>query len=325
MNVGNIQLIMKIIHSPINKFMIQIQQNGCDHGTNSYCAYKFCQQLFCSYCTIDHQDHDFYTKQQLNELLINEMNQLKQLYDDINILKANIQQQITDIQEQVNKQIGILQEYLNKNENHISKLLKQFYYGNEKMNFMYQTNHIKTNLEQISNKLSKLSIVKNHQFSQELKHLDIFVKTSQNIIKNAKQSNSIALVIPKLSFDDETIITFKVKKLVHTIAIGICDLQTLESKNFMIDNWKKSGHGCYLISSSGYLYSTSNQNQNQVKTYFTYKDGQLIQIIFQPNQKLLFFRNLTNKREFLVFVNELRDYYACVYLSKENEEIEIVQ
>lgn len=115
-----------------------------------------------------------------------------------------------------------------------------------------------------------------------------------------------------------------------SVAVGLCNKDTLKKNHFLFTGWDRLGHGCYMISASGCKdfwiigdsYNSENAQTNFKKTEATFKTGSTVRMQFDPSQKQVHFTILGTNQHFSMAVEETY-LYPCVYLSTGSEEVEI--
>lgn len=76
----------------------------------------------------------------------------------------------------------------------------------------------------------------------------------------------------------------QIKKLTGFIYLGISLKEKLKKNGFTDENinWDELGHGNYLISSNGYCNSHSSEEFNNVCKSFSFHEGDVIEMEYDP-------------------------------------------
>lgn len=114
--------------------------------------------------------------------------------------------------------------------------------------------------------------------------------------------------------------------------MGVCNLDRARALNYAIESWGSGNHGGYYINSGGYLYSCYRKEDNDVlkvwfvlNQSFTFRDGDIIQIVVSEADKKITFRNGMNECK-LDYDENIRPekLYFCVILHKNSSVAEII-
>lgn len=78
-----------------------------------------------------------------------------------------------------------------------------------------------------------------------------------------------------MSDDDEGLSEWSIKidSLEYWMCVGICDVQRAGGNKFEEAVWRETGHGHYCVSTSGEIFSHSDQNVNDKLNPFVFKAG----------------------------------------------------
>ena len=113
------------------------------------------------------------------------------------------------------------------------------------------------------------------------------------------------------------------KDLVSTwVAVGMCHRDIVVSNNYRF-NYGSPGHGAYLISSNGGVWSnTRSEHNNKVSTSNFYTDD-IIHVKVDMSSKTIFFsKNSSNCWETTFKTIEGDKLYPCVLFYFEGDEVE---
>lgn len=124
--------------------------------------------------------------------------------------------------------------------------------------------------------------------------------------------------------------TFRVRRLVSWVAVGIC----LESKTQEFDltmyNWGSDCHGHYAISSAGCVYAHANQDANCEERGFRFRTGDVVRVTYEAGE-LRFDKVDRDGADILATVKMAvlpppkgAAYRACVYLWRVGEAVELL-
>lgn len=89
----------------------------------------------------------------------------------------------------------------------------------------------------------------------------------------------MALMSPQLSNNQTQVFRFRISKLTNNwIAVGMAHRNILKSKNYRFD-FKKLGHGAYMISANGGTWSSTMADLNNKVKAFKFQEGDVITCI----------------------------------------------
>ena len=119
-----------------------------------------------------------------------------------------------------------------------------------------------------------------YAFSASMKHPDIKILDG-NVVKAINSSGyKFIIMTPHLeSSPGIKKFSFKIKdSLSNWVAVGMCHPKLVASQNYGF-KFSSIGHGAYLVSANGGLWShTKEENNNKVKA-FKFVKGDIIQVI----------------------------------------------
>ncbi|CAD8075104.1 unnamed protein product [Paramecium sonneborni] len=161
-------------------------------------------------------------------------------------------------------------------------------------------------------------------FSQEYKNDSIVLMNNFTMQQNKLIMNSLAVIEPELDQFQKSSIYLKINHLCQSIAVGFCELEIIKQQKYQINNWNSLGHGCYLISSGGYIYNQKDWKFNFKKNGFCFNKNQIIKICYDPLNSLIIFEKFNDSKSQIQMKIDAQNLYACVYVSKPKDEIEIL-
>ncbi len=127
-------------------------------------------------------------------------------------------------------------------------------------------------------------------------------------------------------FKKGSLIRFKILKVGWVVAVGLGIRNVIKGNQYQLRNRKEIGHGCFLLFRSGWSYSHSKKEQNDVQTDFVYDEGDVIRVMTNVDE--LLFVNETRKKEFRQKIkmreDEWKEASFCVRLYGDGESVEIL-
>lgn len=119
----------------------------------------------------------------------------------------------------------------------------------------------------------------------------------------------------------------KIIALNSWIGLGVALKNKLQEKAFKFD-CNNLGHGSYLVSSNGYVWSHSKKEDNVAFKNFHFEKNDTIYIEFDPKGLCINFYKVvnsnTNKFTLAVEIPSKEEVYACANLCNKNDSVEIV-
>lgn len=82
----------------------------------------------------------------------------------------------------------------------------------------------------------------------------------------------------------------KILSRINYIFVGVCLPSRVVDQNFTEWDWAEIGHGQYLISSSGKVYSSSDKSANYSKQSFSFDTGDVIKVEFDLRKGTITFK-----------------------------------
>ena len=121
-------------------------------------------------------------------------------------------------------------------------------------------------------------------------------------------------------------VEFRIKKVQGWVGVGICLKKEIIKANYKF-NYTKTFHGSYLVSANGYSWSHSETSYNSSYKGFTYTAGDLVSVVYDPDEKNVRFENKSKNTKFVLNVLPAPPddtYVPCVNLCNPGDEVEVV-
>ncbi|KAL4459822.1 hypothetical protein ABPG74_003348 [Tetrahymena malaccensis] len=170
----------------------------------------------------------------------------------------------------------------------------------------------------------------NFKFSGSLKAPSIQLKGQMQAINTLreKENHKFAMLEPRLPFDRRVAIRFKVLNISNYVGFGIGLRSVIQNKqNFELKHYGLHKVGCYMLFYHQYTLSHTDEAVNIQYEGFQFYKGDQIDLVFDPNKKLLKIVKNKNEAQF-TFKIELpeNDYlHAMVSLSDKTDEVAIIE
>ncbi|CAD8154053.1 unnamed protein product [Paramecium octaurelia] len=307
---------------------------------------------YCQYCiTSLHSDHFQQLKsfKQLNELMLQKMksydylmNIIQQIKTSINTIYEivnplyvhpleNVQQlSCSYLNEQIIKLMKIevaeataglivnikelndrIQNICCKFQNLKSIPIKQTNFSDQLYQNKQQGSYfsIESQLEKQNQEMSQnLTIL----FSSDYKPIQIELENNCKKAINLCIGWKVAVCEPKIP-KNNCPITFQFK-IINASAcdIGVCHRNKIISANYSLDLAKGSAQGIYCINQQGYVYSNLNQNINNKKQSFSFKNNDIISVEVNYQKQRILWTNQISKDQYSMQFDITEDLYPCV-------------
>ncbi|CAK62454.1 unnamed protein product (macronuclear) [Paramecium tetraurelia] len=234
-----------------------------------------------------------------------------------NLLDALVVQEIPEKDlnyEEINR---IFDFHMKDQKDHLSQLEKQFNQG------------IQQQIDLLQSKTQATIFQKSYlfQFLPNNKHPQVDI-IQPKIVKasNSNHGYKFAVMTPSLDKNQTTVFGFKLN-FVHQsnwIAVGVCDLSIVQSKQFGFA-FQSLGHGAYMVSSNGGVWSSTTSNLNNVVKCFKFGKGDVIVCTFDPKNETITFHKQKSSTTFKLDIPKSdHEFYPCVLFYYALDEVEFI-
>ncbi len=146
---------------------------------------------------------------------------------------------------------------------------------------------------------------------------------------HAKFACNGPVILLKKPLEDAKPVTFRVeRKYRSNFSIGACERSIVKDHNFDIHTIVHQQHGCYLLSSNGFLWASGYKDRYlDKKNRMRIKAGDTIQVILAASMRMLVINNFNIKASITVEIHEsidIKNLYACVQMEVEEEAIRLI-
>ncbi|CAD8166696.1 unnamed protein product [Paramecium pentaurelia] len=277
------------------------------------------QNLFCEECIkTQNIQHTVVRIDKIRDKVINELKNIKQQQEKYQNKVRIIQNSLISLKEKEQQLCKVIDDIDIYQFQNIQDYIQKFYRIN---NGDIQTT-FNQQFFQDTKPIDQLQRI--YTFSNEYKNDSIILLNKFTIQQNKVIMNSLAVIDPILDQQQESSIYFKINHIGQSVAIGFCELEVIKQQQYQISNWNSLGHGCYLISSGGYTYNSKDWKFNFKKIGFCFNQNQIIKISHDPLNNLIIFEKLNESKSQIEMNINAQNLYACVYVSKPKDEIEIL-
>ena len=142
-----------------------------------------------------------------------------------------------------------------------------------------------------------------YKFDINHKAADIEIYNGKTAIRTTMSllEDKFCAILPE--FNTTSQITFKINKINYGIALGISKYDFVIGNRFnLYAPLTQRGH--YLVTSNGYTWSDSSDDENNKQSSFVFGEGDTICVRFEEDKEIVIFKNL--KQEKTKFFNILR-------------------
>ena len=178
-------------------------------------------------------------------------------------------------------------------------------------------------LKDVINELDLWKKSSSYYFSEVYKQEDVELLSKTIVTSNSSDSYKFAVMEPSIESSTIKEFKFKMKDLVSTwVGVGMCHRNIVASNDYRF-NYSSPGHGAYLVSSNGGVWSnTRGEHNNKVSTYNIYSDDVIHVKVDMSSKTITFTRNNSSSWETTFTTIPGDKLYPCVLFYFEGDEVE---